>query len=266
MAATATADPRPPGPSSPPLRQPPAKFAALLNRPDDLYRALTTDDEQWDSARFAAESGRSTGRFRVWVSDYYKWREAADRARRRGRTPPVPHDRAIVAPDGYFGRAPWWYAGRARQWMMRVGLMDRQGRSVRHKPVGRRKGVGDVAPRRRRRPPMQDQAVEILGQVEALIAQGASLEEAKAQVARDRALSVRQVARRVTAGRKLRDEDDPWDLTGLGGTALAAQVTALANTLMADGRRKNMSGAASTIAERTGLEVAEVERLLGAMP
>lgn len=161
---------------------------------DALYEALTGDREQWDSERCAAESGRHIGRFRVWVSNFYR---TADDKRK------VPDDRTFIKPVDYHGRSPWWYAGDVRQWFIQNGIMDRRGVFIPFKPTGRPKGAVDRLPRQRRRATMRDTAPDVLKQYDTLLARGMADSDAREQLATELGLSRRQVARRINTARQL---------------------------------------------------------------
>jgi hypothetical protein len=175
--------------------QPPAKYAHLSG--EDLFQALTTDKEEWDSARFAAEIGRSLGRFRVMVSHRY----AVDEGRRKldDRTPPTPWSGAYVNPR--------WRAGDARQWAMGVRLMTRRGVFKPHKPGGKGVGCKDVNPRKLRPAPVRTDSVRFLEEYRVLREGGAgtpgvSAAHAKETLAVKHGLSVRQIVHRLHLARK----------------------------------------------------------------
>jgi hypothetical protein len=175
--------------------QPPAKFAHLKG--EALYQALTKDREEWDSARFAAEIGRSLGRFRVMVSNRY----AVDEGRRKldDRTPPAPWSGAYVNPR--------WLAGPARAWAIENGLMHRNGKFKPHKPGGKGVGWRDVNPRKRRPAPVRADSVRFLDEYRALregdgTTAGMSAIHAKETLAARHGLSVRQIVHRLHLARK----------------------------------------------------------------
>lgn len=185
---------RPPA-GTPVIVQPPAKFAHLKG--EELYQALISDPEEWDSARFAAEIGRSLGRFRVMVSNRY----AVDEGRRKldDRTPPRPKSGAYVNPK--------WDAGDARAWAMPNGLMHRNGVFKPHKPGGKGVGWRDVNPRKRRPAPVRSQSLQFLEEYRVLRSPaddrpGMSAVHAKEALAARHNLSVRQVVHRLHLGRK----------------------------------------------------------------
>lgn len=176
--------------------QPPAKFAHLKG--EALYQALIKDREHWDSARFAAEIGRSLGRFRVMVSHRY----AVDEGRRKldDRTPPRPE-------KGTEYVNPKWYAGDARAWAMANGLMTRRGVFEPHKPGGKGAGCKDVNPRKRRPAPVRADSVRFLEEYRTLregdgTAAGMSAIHAKEALADRHGLSVRQIVHRLHLARK----------------------------------------------------------------
>ena len=266
MAATATKPkrqrrPMTQPPAMAPVVQPPTKFAHLDG--EALYEALTTDDEQWDAARAIAESGRSEGRFRAWMNNFYTWKRDVEAAIAAGETPPQPDDRTMIAPDGYTGRSPWWTAGRMREWFIKVGIMDRRGVARKHKPSGRRPGVSDSSPRKKRPAVMRSVAAQILARAEGLMAGGATLKATKTALAAELGVSERAVSRRLTEGRKQRgDTSALFNLAGLDKAEQVQRITELRNMLMADGRRKHEDPARAEIAERTGWERAHVDDAL----
>jgi hypothetical protein len=181
-----------------PVIQPPEKFAHLQG--EALFRALTTDTEEWDSERCAAESGRSRSRFSTLVSNYYA---VAD-----GRRPA--DDKTFIKPFAYRGASPVWRAGDARAWFMQHGMMRRDGVFRPFKPGGRARGAVDVVPRRRRPTEMQNHAPAVLGRYRELVTPGAGAtsgamtpRDARTQLAREFAISERQVIRRLQAARDL---------------------------------------------------------------
>lgn len=159
---------------------------------DALFEAITSDDEQWDYRRIAAESGRSVARVRTWVSEAYS----------RARSRRIPSDRAFVLPDGYVGGSPWWRAGRARQALMQMGAMTRDGVAIRYRPTGRAPGATDIRPRQRAAA-IDAQAREVWAEYEQLRESGLSDRQARAQLAERHSLSRTQLARRLTKGREL---------------------------------------------------------------
>lgn len=185
--------------------QPPEKWAHLSH--NALYLALTSDGEEWDSERFAAEAGRSLGRFRVWVSKRY----AVDAWAKRepGAYEIYEDDRTAPAPHTRYGQAPVWYAGVARKWLMQVGLMDHRGVFIPFVPAGRVTGALDIDRRARRPMPVREISPTVLAEYRALRAAGTKGSDAKAELAAKYAIGVRQVERRLEIGREVEREQNP---------------------------------------------------------
>lgn len=155
--------------------------------PDSYYTAITArDNDQWTYERLAAESGRSEQTMRQWVMNAY--------AAARGETPP--NGRVFVLPDGYFGQSPWWRAGRARQALIDLGAMHRDGRSRPYVSSGRKPGTSDLKPRRSPGTPLQDSAPAVLARYRELLKQ-MSDREARARLCRELGLNRGQVGRRI---------------------------------------------------------------------
>lgn len=239
--------------------QPPAELAHLTG--DALFKALTDfktftreagrPPDVWYSRRAVAETGRSIGRFRVWMANYYKTV--------RGVDPTSIDDRIMVAPDGYDQRSPWWYETTYRKWAEQEGLMDRAGRMVPHVPSGRPEGSKDAVPRRRVAP-KQARAAVILAACEALVAAGAPLAKAKAKVAASEGMSVKAVSRWMTAGRKLRADSIERMVRPLMTEAELERVAVSAYQLVkADGRRKHDEHTRAEVARRLKMDRALVD-------
>lgn len=188
-----------------PVVQPPEKFAHLTG--DELFWALIGDGEEWDSERFAAESGRSIGRFRVWSSE----RNAVDAWQRKQAGDPdyqddditetYETDRTAPPPKRHIGQSPAWRAGAARAWMIQVGLMRRDGTFIPHKPGGRVAGQVDIDVRAPRPSEVRDTGPAILAEFRALRAKKVPAPEARAQLAAKYEITDKAVMRRLEAGR-----------------------------------------------------------------
>lgn len=238
--------------------QPPAELAHLEG--DDLYEALTDPERleevtgrppaKWDSARFVAELGRSPGRFKAWMSHYYT-------TLKPGYKPGTINDRIMVAPDGYDRRSPYWLETTARWWAIEEGIMTRGGVLVPYKPTGRPKGKTDTVPRQRRRPITRGVPLEILAACEELTAGGATLAEARVALAERYGLTVRVIARRLTAGRKMRGAGVRAITDDMSTRERAEIIMVMFRLLMADGRRKYAARALHEVAERLGVPLEE---------
>lgn len=240
-------------PALPKLAQPPEKYAHLTG--DALYRALISDPEPWDTARFAQECQRSIGRVRVWVSK----RNAVDQGRRAAddRTPP--------APDMFSGRSPLWRAGTLRKWMIKVGLMRRDGVYIAHKPAGRARGATDVIPRQRRDAPMKTAAPTLLEEYKALTdtagpGRARYSSEAHESLAARHGLTVRQVERRLHAARLIAAA--PADNAD-ARTAAAREITTSVREMLAELTDTGMPVAQARVevARQLGLSVTSVQRI-----
>lgn len=191
--------------------QPPAQFAHLSG--DALHKALTSDPEQWDRHRLAAESGRSIHPVMMWVRHRYSvdaW------AKKKAGDPGYQHDeivevleddRTVPTPDGFHGNLPWWTAGHLRTWMMQVGLMRRDGTFIPHKPAGRRKGTADIGPRPKRPSLTRAQGPLVLAEYRQLRDPAGphkmTQAQAWAQLAEQHHLSLTQVKKRIEVGRAI---------------------------------------------------------------
>lgn len=253
--------------------QPPQRMADLTG--DALYEALTTDrSERWYSTRAAAECGRTPDTFRSWVSTRYGYDEAVKKARAEaektgGRPKPVrrPTKKMVPPPDGYEVRSPWWWPGTLRRWYIEEKLMDRAtGRLIPYKPTGRTPGSVNTVRRKTPRP-MQDQALAVLEAVEAAKAGGASIAEAHQAAAARFNLSLKQVERRVLAGRKARNEAaDLRVLPGMSAAEVTDRVLRAHQLLAADGRRRNKTRIRYAIADRLGVAESVVDEVLDNQP
>lgn len=180
----------------------PEQFRHLTG--DALYEALTTDDEIWDSARFAREAGRSVGRIWIWHSarrklDAWERRDTdAEPAQITDRTAP-----RCLNPDG---RSPVWRAGTLRRWMMQVGLMTREGAVIKYKPTGRPRGAVDIDPRAKKASPLRETAPQILAEYRTLRDQEVSQADAVARLAETWKVTGRQLMRRLEVGRTMEAE------------------------------------------------------------
>lgn len=243
--------------------QPPKHLAHLSG--DDLFRALVSDrTEKWYSARGAAECGRTPDTWRSWVSTRYGYNAAVEKA--AGKPVPRPKDKMTPTPDGYDSRSPWWYAGTLRTWMIREGLMTREGRFIPYKPTGRTPGSPNRVQRKSPRP-MSDEATLVLDEYDKLLARGTTKASARATLASRFKISERAVDRRLTTGRKLRAQQE--DLTiepGMPVAEVANRVRAARALLATDGRRRNEDKVRDTIALRLGVERHEVDRILDSQP
>lgn len=251
--------------------QPPPQFAHLEGA--ELKAALLADrSEKWYSARCAAEAGRSLDTFRPWVSTRYTYDEAVKAARAEAeatgqpaRTVTRPTKKMMAVPDGYDSRSPWWWPGTARRWMIQEKLMDDRGVFIPHKPTGRPAGKANTVQRQNARP-MQQVAVAVLNQFEGLVAGGMSRQDARTWLARNRCESEKQIDRRLTAGRKLRAENDALRLTDGMPAGEAGDRIRQARALLATDRRRrgNEDRLRDAVARRLGIDRAVVDRALDA--
>lgn len=122
---------------------------------DDLFEAITADEEPWFYPRVAAEAGVSIITVRGWLTKF-------------NRLPPgkLPNSQTFIAPDDYAVRSPWWAGGRVRALLIQWGLMSRAGQTTRRERRGRRQGTQDSRPRRPavRVSPMRDEAGDVYKQ------------------------------------------------------------------------------------------------------
>lgn len=246
--------------------QPPAELAHLEG--DELFEALTNadkyrevtgrDPEKWYTARFVAEIGRSTGRFKAWMSNFYAVSE-------HGADPATIDDRIMVKPDDYDKRSPWWYSTTANAWAIAEGLKTRAGVAVPYKPTGRPRGRTDSVPRQRTAT-MKASALAVLAEAEALTAGGATAAEAKKTLAGRHSLSERAVARRLTAGRAMRAAGIREITPDMTDMEVGEIIVVTYRLMMADGRRSNTDNARNDVAERLGLDRERVDRAIDGAP
>lgn len=252
---------------APAVVQPPAIVAEVLDE-DEAFEILTNqarfrehtgrEPEKWYTARFVAEIGRSTGRFKAWMSNHYA-------VTVHGVDPLTIEDRIMVPPTSYDKRSPWWDEVTARAWAIEEGLMTRRGVAVPYKPTGRPKGRTDSVPRQRTAT-MKAGALEVLAAAEVKYAAGATPAVAKRELAREYAISERRVARRLTAGRQMRAAG-VRPITPLMTLAEAGEIIVVTyRLLMADGRRKNTDKAREDVAERLGVTRETVDHVLDGAP
>jgi hypothetical protein len=246
--------------------QPPAELAHLDG--DELFEALTDAEAferatghapaKWYQPRFFAEIGRSEGRFKAWMSNYYAVTD-------RNVDPATIDDRIMEAPDGYDMRSPWWWETTARAWAIQEKLMTRGGVMVPHKPSGRPPGTPDSRPRTRTAT-MKAGALDVLRSYEELIAGGASIAQAKAKLAETQKLSEKQVARRLTAGREMRAAGVREITPEMTPAERAEVMVLMVRLLMADGRRKHEGNARAEVATRLGVTREEVDAAIDGAP
>lgn len=239
--------------------QPPAELAHLTG--DALFDALTKPEafqaatghapEEWDSARFRAEVGRSEGRFKVWMVNHYKVK--------RGIDPATIEDRIAPPPDRYEKRSPRWLETTARNWAIEEKVMSRGGAMVPYKPPGRPVGATDGI-KRTRKATMRAGALEVLAQAEQMAAAGPiTAAEIKTRLAERHGMTTKQIARRLETGRSMRAAGVRPITDDMTPPARAEIITTMYRLLMADGRRKHGENARAEIAERLGCERAEVD-------
>ena len=228
----------------------------ILTDPKAFERHTGRPPETWYTARFAAESGRSHGRFKVWISNFYKVKKGAD--------PATIEDRIMVKPDGYDVRSPWWLETTANRWLIQEKLKTRRGVRVAHKPSGKPKGRTDRVPRRRSAP-MKAVALDVLDVYERLVAAGTSMADAKQKVAASNGLTVRKVARRLSAGRTMRAAGVRKITPEMAPAQVRDTAVTLYRVLMADGRRKHEENARAAVAEQLGLDRATVDAAVDAL-
>lgn len=218
---------------------------------DDLYEAIITDEEHWDYPRLSAETGRSIGRLRVWVTN----------ARNAARANKAPTDTAFVEPKGEFGGvtggSPWWYAGKAREVLIGMGgIMRRDGVAIPYKPVGRTEGAKDKGPRRSwAHAPARDAAAGIYRDYVQMTTRKRSPlsdREARAELCRKYNLSRSQLARRITTGQEQAGARQP---VNVDKDALRDRLVELIGEQRAAGYtpRSAEARARVALAEETGL-------------
>ncbi|MFI7608835.1 hypothetical protein ACIBTV_27495 [Micromonospora sp. NPDC049366] len=165
---------------------------------DALYEAITQDEEQWDYPRLSAETGRSITRLRKWVMNAYAVEREPSKA---------PDDKTFIAPEGRTGGiSPWWKGGKAREVLIQIGVMTREGVAIPHKPTGRTPGARDTAPRRRwETAPVRDTGLAVYREYLELTTRKRDPlndRQARAELSRRHNLSRTQLARRINAGRE----------------------------------------------------------------
>lgn len=240
--------------------QPPTELAHITDE-DELFEALTNAEAyeratgkkpaKWYRHRFIAETGRSEGRFKNWMSNHYA-------VHVHGADPATIEDRIMVKPDDYDKRSPWWLETTARAWAIAEGLMTRRGVTVPYKPTGRPAGRTDSVPRQRTAT-MKAAALEVLAEAEQLTKGGMTAGEVKTALARKHGISERAVKRRLTEARAMRragirpitDETTPAEAAEI--------IVATYRLLMADGRRNSDENARVDVAERLGIDLPVVE-------
>lgn len=251
----------------PAIVQPPAELAHITDE-DELFEALTDAaaferatghaPAKWYTARFVAEIGRSTGRFKAWMSNHYA-------VTVHGVDPATIEDRIMVKPDAYDKRSPWWYETTARAWANAEGIMTRRGVFVPYKPTGRPAGRKDSVPRQRTAT-MKASALQFLSEAEKLTAGGAKSAEAKRTLAARYKISERAVSRRLTAGRAMRAAGVREITTRMPAAEVAEIIVVTYRLLMADGRRTNTENAREDVAERLGVDRGLVDSALDGAP
>jgi hypothetical protein len=246
--------------------QPPTELAHITDE-DELFEALTDaaayeratgkPPEKWYRSRFIAETGRSEGRFKVWMSNHYAVLEGAD--------PAKIEDRIMVKPDGYDRRSPWWYRTTADAWAIEEGLKTRGGVTVPYKPTGRPKGKTDSVPRQRTAT-MKAAALEVLAEAEKLTAAGATAGAAKAELAKRHGISERAIKRRLTEARAMRRAGVRPISGDMTPAEVGEMIVVTYRLLMADGRRSSTDRAREDTAERLGVDRDLVDRALDGAP
>lgn len=259
MAASATN--RPPGSGRarrPAVRveQPPRTILRGGERVDisdltgaELFEAITSDEEQWDYARLAAEADRSVARVRRWVQNAYT-------AEKTGQ---AEDDKTFTVPDGYVGASPWWRAGNARAVLNQIGAMTREGVAVPYKPTGRAPGAKDLAPRKRwANAPMRDTAAGVYRDYLELTRrkrEPMTDRQARAELCKRHNLTRTQLARRINTGREQVEADKAAAPVEVDKAALRGRLTALITEQLAAGysARGADARARTALAEETGL-------------
>jgi hypothetical protein len=241
----------------------PPKFWHHWGNPDALHTALTTDTEEWDSQRFAAEVGRALPTFGTWVYN----RDRVERGKK-----PAPDHRTAPPCDG--PHPDTWTAGTARQWMMQNGFMRRDGRPGRrmlHKSTGRRVGVQETRPRNYERAAtrrIRDLAPQLLTEYTALTqptGPGVPLtaRQAKETLAEKHGLKDwRKVEKYLTAARKMLNAPQGIAARPLHGVADQLALTVLDDYTTLTGQGMGPAQARKTIADQHGFGVRRLDRLL----